>query len=331
MMPINNYLGVLVVIDTKKDNLFQHNSEILTKAREISDDLNEKLFAVVIGKQTDKIVEFCLEYGADIVYNFESNNQEWLGTDVYLNTISEVIEITKPEIILLASTLIGKSIASRLGVRFKTGVTAECTNLTLEKDSRKLIQVRPAFGGNCLAYIETPNHRPQIATVKEKSFVAKKSFRQGTVVNAEIHITNNQFKQQLLSLVNHQNVNGDCFSEARVIVAGGLGIGKKENLKLLHNLADLLGGSVAASRAIVDIGWISPEYQIGQTGKSIAPTIYIACGISGAIQHAIGILQTELIIAINKDRNAPIFDYAHFGLVGDFEQVVTTLIQKLKE
>jgi electron transfer flavoprotein alpha subunit len=243
--------------------------------------------------------------------------------------LADLIQEEKPEIMLLGATTIGRSLAPRVAARVGTGLTADCTGLAVNPETGLLEQTRPAFGGNIMATIICPRHRPQMATVRPKVFQAapKDPARKGEIVNLKSPEV--ALRSRLLERVREQaeNVNLD---EADIIVAGGRGLADEKGFKLLSELAEALGGAVGASRAAVDAGWISYPHQVGQTGKTVSPKLYIACGISGAIQHLAGMQSAETIVAINKNPDAPIFQVAHYGIVGDVFEVIPALIRELK-
>jgi len=246
--------------------------------------------------------------------------------------LTDLIQKEKPEIVLMGATVIGRSFASRVAARLGTGLTADCTELAIDLKTRQLLQTRPAFGGNIMATITTPHNRPQMATVRHKVFkkAVKQGNRQGEIIKESVEGKNLSLRTKLLDMVQDltQTVN---LADADIIVSGGRGLGGPENFHIIEELACTLGGAVGASRAAVDAGWIPYSHQVGQTGRTVCPKIYIACGISGAIQHLVGMQSSDIIVAINKDPNAPIFKVATYGIEGDLFQIVPALTKRLKE
>jgi len=244
----------------------------------------------------------------------------------------DLVRQKRPEVILMGATSTGRDLAPRVATRLKTGLTADCTGLEIEKGTRNLIQTRPALGGNIMASIISPHHRPQMATVRPR--VMKKARpsgnRRGEIIEVKPDFTQEDKMVEVVKFIKEEREIEDL-QEAEIIVSGGRGLGKAENFSLIRKLARLLGGAVGASRAVVDAGWIPSYHQVGQTGKTVQPKLYIACGISGAIQHQVGMRNSEIIVAINKDPNAPIFDIATYGIVQDLHKFLPVLIEKLED
>lgn len=329
---ISSYKDVWVIAEQKKGVIQSVTYELLGKGKELADKLGVELSAVLLG---DKIESKCSELisrGAEKVYLVESPKLGQYQNEPYTNVLVELINEYKPEIVLCGATSIGRSLVSRVAVRLKTGLTADCTGLDIDEEKGLLLQTRPAFGGNIMATIICPNHRPQMATVRHKVMkeaeVAEK--RKGQVIKKYFSDKILFSMTRVVKVVEEegQTVN---LSEADVIVSGGRGLGKPESFSLLHELADVLGGAVGASRAAVDADWIAYSHQVGQTGKTVCPKIYIASGISGQIQHLAGMSSSDVIIAINKDADAPIFKVANYGVVGDLFEIIPALIKKLKQ
>lgn len=304
--------------------------ELLGEGRKLADSRGGVLAAVLFGSELEQAAHDLIAYGADRVYLLDDPQFYNYHDELYAMALSDLIKKEQPEILLLGATTIGRSLGPRVSARIGTGLTADCTGLEIDPDSGMLLQTRPAFGGNIMATIVCPSHRPQMATVRPKVFqsAGKDPARDGEIIKvAPPQMT---LRSKLLERVREQaeNVN---LQEAEVIVAGGRGLADPKNFKLLEDLAQALGGVVGATRAAVDAGWISYPHQIGQTGKTVSPKLYIACGISGAIQHLAGMQSAETIIAINKNPDAPIFQVAHYGIVGDIFEVIPALIAELKQ
>jgi electron transfer flavoprotein alpha subunit len=252
-------------------------------------------------------------------------------TEPYTKVLSEVISANKPEIVLIGATAIGRDLAPRVSARIYTGLTADCTSLDIDEENKNLLMTRPAFGGNIMATIVCPDHRPQMSTVRPgvMTICEKDESRIGDIKEFKVKLSEKDVNVEILEVVKEEKERINI-EEADVLVSGGRGIGQPDNFKMLKELADLLKGQVSASRAVVDAGWIDRDHQVGQTGKTVRPGLYIACGISGAIQHLAGMEESEFIVAINKDPGAPIFEVADVGIVGDVNKVVPLLIEELK-
>lgn len=325
---LSNYRGVWIFAEQREGKIHTVSYELIAKAKELAMKLNEKVTAVLLGDKVEN-PESLIKRGADKVIYVKSSELFHFLVEPYTQVLYELIQERKPEIFLGGATVIGRSLLSRLAVRLKTGLTADCTDLDVD-EKRNLIQTRPAFGGNIMATILTPRHRPQMATVRPKVFksLPEEENKKGDIEIIEKSGFKNRIKFLGFEIDPTQKIN---IAEADIIVAGGRGIQGPENFKLLEELAELLGGAVGASRAAVDAGWISYSHQVGQTGRTVAPKLYIAVGISGAIQHLVGMQSSEFIIAINKDPNAPIFKVADIGIVGDLFEVVPKLIEEIKK
>jgi electron transfer flavoprotein alpha subunit len=326
----SDYKGVWVFAEQRDGAVASVAYELLGAGRKLADELKAELSAVLFGSTQDAANEL-IKWGADKVYYCNDTVFEKFNDEPYSMLLTRLINEHKPEIVLAGATPIGRSFIPRVAARLKTGLTADCTALEIDKDSGNLLQIRPAFGGNIMATILCPNHRPQIATVRPR--VMKRDEynpdKKGEIVS--VSTDNITCRTKVIETVKE---SAECMvnlQEAEVIVSGGRGIGDVKGFKMLEELAELLGGAVGASRAAVDEGWISYSHQIGQTGKTVCPKIYIACGISGAVQHLVGMQSSDIIIAINKNPEAPIFNAATYGIVGDINEVVPLLIKKLKE
>jgi electron transfer flavoprotein alpha subunit/NAD-dependent dihydropyrimidine dehydrogenase PreA subunit len=327
-----HYKGVFVLAEHYDSKPKEVALELLGKGRELADELREELSAILIGHQVSHISKTLIHYGADKVYIIDRTDLKHYQTELYTAAISSIIAKYKPAIFLFGATTTGRDLAPRVAVRMRTGLTADCTGLDIEKDTRLLLQTRPTWGGNLIATIKCANHRPQMATVRSRVMnkLPLDSSRQGEIVNVDATINAKSARTKLLELIKSEEESHDI-SEADIVVAAGRGIQKANNLVMIKHLAGALGASIGASRPLVDAGWIEHSHQIGQTGKTIRPKLYVACGISGALQHVVGMQDSDLIIAINTDPTAPIFDVADFGIVGDLFQVIPNFIAELRK
>ena len=318
-----DFNGVWVFAEQREGQLQKVSLELLGEGRKIADKLGSKLTALLIGSKVQNLVEDLSRHGADEVLVVDAPELEHYTTDGYTKAICELANAKKPNIIFIGATFIGRDLGPRVAARLETGLTADCTSLDVDVESGDLLATRPAFGGNLMATIVCPDHRPQMATVRPGVFEKLPlGENDATVENVEIKFNSNEIIKEHKDIVD--------ISEANVLVAGGRGIGSEENFKMLKELAEVMNGSIAASRAAVEKGWVDKDYQVGQTGKTVRPNIYVACGISGAIQHAAGMQDSDMIIAINKDANAPIMKIADYAIVGDVNKVVPEFIAQLK-
>lgn len=328
---IDEYQGVWVFAEQKKGRVQSVTYELLRAGRELADQKDVDLAAVLIGKQIEKEVPGLIERGADKVFLVESDELANFLDEPYSRILARLICEHKPEIVLTGATSIGRSLIPRVAAELETGLTADCTGLEIDRQRGLLLQTRPAFGGNIMATIMCENHRPQMATVRHKVMkeAVPDASRKGEVIRVEVKPEEFVSRTRFLESVEEAGVTINI-AEADIIVSGGRGMKDPENFVLLQELAGVLGGAVGASRAAVDSGWIPYSHQVGQTGKTVQPQVYIACGISGAVQHLVGMQSSETIIAINKDPDAPIFNVATYGLVGDLFEIVPAFIKKLK-
>lgn len=329
---ISQYKDVWVFAEQRNGHISPVVIELLGEGRRIADETGSNLCAVVLGNNTDSVVDELVRYGTDIVYTAESPLLENFTTDAYTKVITDAIREYKPEIVLYGATHVGRDLAPRIAARVNTGLTADCTKLEVDPVDKKLKQTRPAFGGNLMATIICPNHRPQMSTVRPGVMERAKrhEIASAKVVNIEISLTPSDIRTKVIEIVKSR-LNLVSLGEAEVIVSGGKGLGSPEGFTMLRKLADTLGGVVGASRAAVDAGWIEHSHQVGQTGTTVKPRIYIACGISGAIQHLAGMSDSDIIIAVNKNPDAPIFNVADYGIVGDVNEVVPALTDAFTE
>lgn len=325
-----DFNGVWVFAEQREGQLQKVSLELLGEGRKIADKLGSKLTALLIGNKVQNLVEDLSRHGADEVLVVDAPELENYTTDGYTKAICELANAKKPNIIFIGATFIGRDLGPRVAARLETGLTADCTSLDVDVESGDLLATRPAFGGNLMATIVCPDHRPQMATVRPGVFEKLPlGENDATVENVEIKFNSNDIRTKIVEIIKEHKDIVDI-SEANVLVAGGRGIGSEENFKMLKELAEVMNGSIAASRAAVEKGWVDKDYQVGQTGKTVRPNIYVACGISGAIQHAAGMQDSDMIIAINKDANAPIMKIADYAIIGDVNKVVPEFIAQLK-
>ncbi|MDD5644370.1 MAG: electron transfer flavoprotein subunit alpha [bacterium] len=326
------YRDVWVIAEQKKGAVQSVSYELLGVGRKLADDRNAKLGAVIIGKDVRKQAEKLIERGADKVYVVEHRDLEHFIDESYSRILANLIRKEKPEIVLTGATAIGRALIPRVAVQIKTGLTADCTSLAVDPDSGLLLQTRPAFGGNIMATILCKDYRPQMATVRHKVMkeLDPDPSRKGKIIAVKPDDTDLKSRTKVLKLIEEMESTLNI-AEADIIVSGGRGLKSPENFRLVEGLAKAFGGAVGASRAAVDSGWIPYSHQVGQTGKTVCPKVYIACGISGAIQHKVGMQSSDCIIAINKDPNAPIFEIATYGIVGDLFEVIPKLTEAVKK
>ncbi|MCF7887332.1 MAG: electron transfer flavoprotein subunit alpha [Candidatus Omnitrophica bacterium] len=329
---LSDYKGVWVYAENSNGNIAPVVFELLNKARQLANDLDAEVSAILLGNGIEKKAEELIQRGADKVYLVDSKDLEHYISENYTIKIVELIEKYKPEILLAGATTTGRSLAARIAVKCYAGLTADCTGLEIDKDKKILIQTRPAFGGNIMAQIISPNFRPQMATVRHKVMPEAKldPTRKGEIIKESFDSNNVDKRIKFLDFVKEE-VSTVNLAEADIIVSGGRGLGSPENFKIIEELAKNLDAAIGSSRACVDAGWIPYSHQVGQTGRTVCPKIYIACGISGQIQHLVGMQSSDLIIAINKDPDAPIFKVADYGIVGDLFKVIPLFTKQLKE
>lgn len=331
-MDLASWNGVWVYCEFRAGTLATVALELLGIGRKLADARGVKLSAVLIGSGTDNSAEKLIAHGADIVYRADDEALTYFTDETYGAVLTKLIQEHKPEIVLAGATAIGRSFIPGVANTLGAGLTADCTQLGIRETDGALLQTRPAFGGNIMATIECPNSRPQMSTVrpnvmKELEFDASRS---GDIIDVTLDPSMLKSRVRVLESViaEQDDVN---IQESDILVGGGRGLDNEKGFELIRELATSLKGSVSASRAVVDAGWIGYPHQVGQTGKTVAPKLYIACGISGAIQHVAGMQSSETIVAINRDKNAPIFDVADFGIVGDLFEVLPKLIKKIEE
>ncbi len=327
----NQYQGVWVYAEVQEGEIRSVSLELLGAGRKLAEEMKCSLSAVLLGEGVEGLAKELFEHGADQVYLAEAPELAHYNHDAYTATLHKLVQEYKPSVLLLGATHDGRDLGPRLACRLGTGLTADCTSLGIDAETGLVAWTRPAFGGNIMATILCPEHRPQMGTVRPSVFKRpiEEQGRTGELIRVVCDIDPAKLRTKLVEV--QKVCAASCnLEEAEILVAGGRGMGKGEHFSLLQNLADVLGGSVAASRAAVDAGWAPQMRQVGQTGKTVGPKIYIACGISGAIQHVAGMSSADVVIAINKDEDAPIFRIADYGIVGDVLEVIPALIEQYK-
>ena len=341
-MNIQDYKGVFVFAQQVDNTLSGIALELVGKGKELAKDLGTEVTAVLVGSDVAALADELAEYGADKVIVVDDPELKEYRTEPYAHALASVINEFKPEIFLVGATAIGRDLGPRVSARIHTGLTADCTQLEIgdfpinpipgkEQRHNQLLMTRPAFGGNTIATIACPDNRPQMATVRPGVMqkLPKEAGRKAEVIEFNPTLEKNNRYVEILNVVKAVG-NVENIMDAKVLVSGGRGVGSKENFKMLQDLADVFGGMVSCSRAAVENGWLAQDYQVGQTGKTVRPQIYFAIGISGAIQHVAGMEESDIIIAINKDPDAPIFDVADYGVVGDLNKIVPALTEAIK-
>ncbi len=330
MINKEEYKNIFVFVEQRQGKIQNVGLELLGKARELADTLNQEVYAMLLGEKVANLAQDLIAYGADKVLVAEDECLKDYTTEPYTQAIAEFINNYKPSIVLIGSTTIGRDLGPRLAARIKTGLTADCTKLEINEEDKELWSTRPAFGGNLMATIICPNYRPQMSTVRPGVMqkMAKDSSRKGEIIDVKINFNRSKFNVKVLQTVKKDNQLD--ITEAKILVSGGRGVQNAEGFEKLRALADVLKGEVSSSRAMVDAGVIDHERQVGQTGKTVRPNLYMACGISGAIQHIAGMENSEFIVAINKDKYAPIMQLADLGIVGDLHKIVPLLTERLK-
>lgn len=339
---IEQYKGVYIFAQQVDNEISPIAYELLGKAKDLAADLNTNVTAILLGSGVKNLADSLAEYGADKVIVVDSPVLEVYRTEPYTQALTAVINEYKPEIMLVGATAIGRDLGPRVSARVGTGLTADCTVLEIgdfplnplpnrEQKHNQLLMTRPAFGGNTIATIACPDNRPQMATVRPGVMqkIEKIEGAKANIIEFNPALEENNCYVEILDVVKEVAAAVDI-QEAKILVSGGRGVGSKENFKLLEDLAEALDATVSCSRAAVDNGWLSKDLQVGQTGKTVRPNVYFAIGISGAIQHTAGMEESDIIIAINKDETAPIFDVADYGIVGDLNKIVPMLTEAIK-
>lgn len=327
------YSGVWVLAETHDGKLADVTLELVSEGRKLADELGTQVSLVLAGQDVEPLGQIAAQYGADKVYLVEHETLAQYRTDPFTSVICGLINKYKPEIVLIGATTMGRDLASRIAARIGAGLTADCTGLAIDPETRLLQQTRPAFGGNVMATIQCRNARPQMSTVRPR--VMKKAqpdaSRTAEVIRETVNLNEKSIATKIIEIIKEEGTDAIDVQDAEIIVSGGRGLRKAENFALIRELAEVIGAAVGASRATVDAGWIPAYHQVGQTGKTVQPKLYIACGISGAVQHLAGMGSSDCIVAINSDPDAPIFGVAHYGIVGDLFEVLPALTRKLKQ
>ena len=330
-MDITQYKGVWVIAEHYKNKIHPVAFQLLGKGRELANILKVNLTFVILGADFDNQLEELSQYGEDELIYVKSSILKDYYSDLYVKTIAELVKENKPEIILIGATPTGRDFAPRVAKRLNAGLTADCTGLDIDSETGNLLQTRPTFGGNIMATIRTPTSRPQMATVRPGTFKAPdKAKKKVNIQKIEKNYTEKDSVSKIVKVINKKRIKVNL-EDAEIIVSGGRGVGSKENFKIIEDLAKALNAEVGGSRVAVELNWIDHENQVGQTGKTVSPKLYIACGISGAIQHIVGMQSSDIIIAINRDPNSSIFKVAHYGIVGDLHKVIPVLIDEIQK
>jgi len=328
---LDAYEGVWFWVEQFQGQAGSISWEMAGKGRQLADQLGVALTACVLGSGVEPVAQEAIAYGADRVFLVDDPTLSSYRTDPYAAVMVDLVDRFKPEILIMGASSRGRDLAGSIATRLVTGLTADCTGLEIDPETRQLRQTRPAFGGNIMATILCPNHRPQMATVRHRVFEVpgKDDAREGQIVRERALMVEDEIATKVIDfLAEEENVN---LADARIIVSGGRGVKGPEGFEPIRELAQVLGGAVGASRAAVDAGWIPYAHQVGQTGRTVRPDLYIACGISGAIQHLAGMRTAKVIVAINRDPEAPIFEVAHYGIVGDLFEVVPALTEAFRK
>ncbi|MFA9424559.1 MAG: FAD-binding protein, partial [Sedimentibacter sp.] len=327
---LSSFKGIWVFAETRLGKLKSVTLELVGKAKELAECLEVPVTAVLLGNNIKHLANELIAFGADEVLIMDASWLNDFNDHVYGEVMVGLINEYKPEIVLIGATSNGRSLAPHISSTLRTGLTADCTVLEINKEERLLLQTRPAFGGNLMATIVCPNNRPQMATVRPKVFkpIEPDYSHTGKIIFLRVPSQIESFVKKIKSIDNDECLN---LSDADIIVSVGRGIGNAKNIQLAQDLADCLGGALGSSRPVVDLGWMPYSQQVGQTGKTVAPKIYIACGISGAIQHLAGLADIDTIVAINTDKDAPIFKVANYCIVGDVKEILPLLIEQIKK
>lgn len=341
-MGLEQYKGVYIYAQQVDNELSSIAFELIGKAKELAKDLDTDVTAVLIGYNVGGLVDSLAEYGADKVIVVDAPELETYRTEPYAHALASVINEYKPDIMLVGATAIGRDLGPTVSARVKTGLTADCTLLEIgdfpinplpnqEQKHNQLLMTRPAFGGNTIATIACPDNRPQMATVRPGVMQKLEPVKgaKAEVIEYNPGFEKNNKYVEIINIIKQAKTTENIM-DAKILVSGGRGVGSAENFQMLKDLAEVLGGTVSCSRAVVENGWLPVDLQVGQTGKTVRPNLYFAIGISGAIQHVAGMEESDIVIAINKDEDAPIFDVADYGIVGDLNKIVPALTQALK-
>lgn len=324
---------IYVIIEQVDGRLQRVSLELLCEARRLANEIGQKVIAVALGANiSEELVSPLFEYGADSVIRVQDPMLSRYMTEPYTKAIVAIIKERQPDVVLFGATTTGRDLAPRIAARIHTGLTADCTGLAIDPEEKILLMTRPAFGGNLMATIVCKDYRPQMATVRQgvMLMVEPEEGRTGELIDFDLHFDDRDENIEILEVRAHEAKARDI-SESNVLVSAGYGVGSCKSLEVLRELAQLLEGEISASRACVDSGWISKEYQVGQTGKTVRPDLYLACGISGAVQHTVGMENAGFILAINKDEYAPIMDIADLAIVGDLHEILPSLVEAIRD
>lgn len=324
--------NVWVFIEVVRGKIKGVSLELLGQGRKMADDLGEKLVAIIPGNEIEDFAKMAIHYGADEAIVVDQKELKDYSTDGYTKAMCTLIKKYNPAVLLIGATNNGRDLGPRVSSRMQTGLTADCTELGVDSETRLVKWTRPAFGGNLMATILCPDYRPQIGTVHPGVFKKPEedTGRKGEIIHETVEFGPDEIRTRIVEVITEAGGADVNLEEAEIIVSGGRGVGGPEGFEVLKELADEIGAQIGASRAAVDSGWISSLHQVGQTGKSVGPKIYIACGISGAIQHVAGMSSSDVIIAINKDPDAPIFNIADYGIVGDLFEIIPELTKRIR-
>ena len=324
--------NVWVFIEVVRGKIKGVSLELLGQGRKMADDLGEKLVAIIPGNEIEDFAKMAIHYGADEAIVVDQKELKDYSTDGYTKAMCTLIKKYNPAVLLIGATNNGRDLGPRVSSRMQTGLTADCTELGVDSETRLVKWTRPAFGGYLMATILCPDHRPQSGTVRPGVFKKPEedTGRKGEIIHETVEFGPDEIRTRIVEVITEAGGADVNLEEAEIIVSGGRGVGGPEGFEVLKELADEIGAQIGASRAAVDSGWISSLHQVGQTGKSVGPKIYIACGISGAIQHVAGMSSSDVIIAINKDPDAPIFNIADYGIVGDLFEIIPELTKRIR-
>jgi len=329
---IEQFRGVWTFAEQRGGSLEKVSLEILAAGRQLANKLNVGLHTMLLGYHVENLCKELIAHGADLIYLAESPLLKDYQVSTYAKVITDLVRNYRPEFVLFGATYIGRDLAPRVARRLGTGLTADCTGFEIDIERRMLLQIRPAFGGNLIATVVCPKHRPQMATVRPGVMkeLERDEGRKGRVLNVKVSLTPEDELVRILKVVREAK-RRESLETAKIIVSGGRGVGSPEGFDKLRELADLLGGEVAGSRVAIEKGWLPSDRQVGQTGKTVRPDLYIACGISGSIQHRAGMQNSRCIVAVNKDPDAEIFKIAHYGIIGDLHEILPKMVDEVRK
>ncbi len=330
-MDLSLFKGVWIIAEHYNKKINNVSLQLLSKGRELADILKVNLSLIILGASFDDKLEELSLYGMDEIIYIKSPILKDYYSDLYTKVITELVLENKPEIILIGATPTGRDFAPRVAKRLNAGLTADCTGLEIDLEAGNLLQTRPTYGGAIMATIRTPSSRPQMATVRAGIFsMPEKVKKKVNIRKIEYEFEEKDSVSKIVKVISKTKTNVNL-EDAKIIVAGGRGVGSREGFRVIEKLAEVLDAELGGSRITVELNWLDPDRQIGQTGKTVTPKLYIACGISGAIQHIVGMENSEIVVAINKDPNAPIFNWSHYGIVGDLHEIIPVLIEEIKK